>query len=203
MKINAITIEREYGSGGTKIARLLSEEAGIPCYGHEILEEVSKKYGISVDAIQKYEETATSSFLYSFYVMAKAAAGDADMLTGEGHIYLAEQQMIKHLAMNGPAIFLGHCAAEALKEKGKVIRVFIRCSDHEQKRNRIETEYGIAPADIDSTAKRFDKKRSNYYYANTGKKWDNWGNYDIVLDSSVLGVDGCVAVLKGLLVDAG
>lgn len=37
MKFRYITIEREYGSGGTKIARRLSEISGVPCYGHEIL----------------------------------------------------------------------------------------------------------------------------------------------------------------------
>lgn len=43
MNIRYITIEREFGSGGTKIARCLSESTGIPCYGKEILENASKK----------------------------------------------------------------------------------------------------------------------------------------------------------------
>ena len=47
--------------------------------------------------------------------------------------------------------------------------------------------------------RRFDKKRANYYYANTLRRWDDRNNYDIVLDSSSLGVEGCVAVLKPLL----
>lgn len=41
-KYHYITIEREYGSGGTKIARKLASITGVPCYGHEILEAVSK-----------------------------------------------------------------------------------------------------------------------------------------------------------------
>lgn len=36
MKFRYITIEREYGSGGTRIARKLSEVCGVPCYGQEI-----------------------------------------------------------------------------------------------------------------------------------------------------------------------
>ena len=42
-KCKYITIEREYGSGGTEIARLLAGQIGIPCYGQEILEEVSRE----------------------------------------------------------------------------------------------------------------------------------------------------------------
>lgn len=37
MKINFITIEREYGSGGTEIAEKLAGKCGIPCYGAEII----------------------------------------------------------------------------------------------------------------------------------------------------------------------
>lgn len=199
MKINAITIEREYGSGGTKIAKLLSKQADIPCYGREILEELSKQYNISIDDIQKYEETVTNSFLYSFYMMAKATSPDAERLTGDGKLYIAEQKIIERLSMSGPAIFLGHCASEALRDKENVIKVFIRSSDDEQKKKRIVDDYKISAEEAVGVAKRFDKKRSNYYNANTGKKWNDYSNYDIVLDSAVLGIDGCVSVLMGLL----
>lgn len=198
MKIDAITIEREYGSGGTKIGRLLSEKTGIPCYGQEILEEVSGENDISVDNIQRYEENSTGSFLYSLYTMAKAAAGNTDMLSAEGHVFIAEQKVIKDFAMRGTSIFLGHCASEALKDMDNVIKVYIRCSDEAAKRQRIQEDYGIPAENVENAIKRYDKKRSNYYYANTGKKWNNYSNYDIVLDSAVFGIDGCVELLAAL-----
>lgn len=43
MKYKYVVIKREYGSGGTGIGKLISEKTGIPCYGSEILEDVSKK----------------------------------------------------------------------------------------------------------------------------------------------------------------
>ncbi len=196
MKAKFITIEREYGSGGTKVARLLAERTGIPCYGQEILEGVSKKYDISVDRIQAYEESATNSFLYSIYMMTRAASGSSDMLSAEGHIYVAEQDIIRRFAADGSAIFLGHCAAEALKDHKGVVKVFIRCGSDEVKRQRIIKEYGISADSADSVRKKFDKKRSNYYYANTTKKWEDLRNYDVVLDSAVLGIDGCTDMLE-------
>ena len=53
MKIRYITIEREYGSGGTKIARRLAEETGIACYGREILESVSKCIELSSRSLHR------------------------------------------------------------------------------------------------------------------------------------------------------
>ena len=199
MKCKYITIEREYGSGGTQIARLLSERNGIPCYGREILEEVSIDKGISVEKIERYEETVTNSFLYSVYMMTQTVSGKTDMLTGEGHIYVAEQAVIRRFAARGAAIFFGHCACEALNEYQGVVRVFIRCSDEEGKKRRITEEYGISAEQADNVRRKFDRKRSNYFYANTVRKWDDFKNYDIVLDSGRLGIDTCVNLLMEVI----
>ena len=91
MKFRYITIEREYGSGGTKIGRELSKVSGVPCYGREILEAVAKKRGITEDQINRYEESVTGSLLYTIFVMGRMQSGNQDMLTEEGKIFLDEQ----------------------------------------------------------------------------------------------------------------
>ncbi len=132
-------------------------------------------------------------------MMTQTMSGNADMLSLEGHVYLAEQAVIQRLAEKGRGIFLGHCASEALKEKEGTVKVFIRCSDDQKKRQRILEDYGIPEMNANAVRKSFDKKRSNYYHANTAKKWDDLKNYDIALDSGVLGIEGCVNMLGGLV----
>lgn len=202
MKCRYLTIEREYGSGGTQIARQMAKEKGIACYGREILEEVSKENDISVEKIERYEETATNSILYSVYMLSQAAAGNADMLSHEGHIHVAEQAVIRRLAKDRPAVFLGHCASEALKEYEGVVNVYIRCSDAAARKNRIIYEYGIPKNQAENVMRRFDRKRAVYYYANTARKWNDFEKYDLVLDSGTLGVKHCVDIL-GALMDSG
>ena len=116
MKCNYITIEREYGSGGTKIARRLAEECGVACYGPEILEAVSRKNHISIDQIQHLEESVSGSFLYTLFVMSKVQSGDSDMLSGEGKIFVEEQRAIEYFAGQGPAIFLGALCRSGTQE---------------------------------------------------------------------------------------
>ena len=115
MKYRYITIEREYGSGGSTIGKELSKVCNVPCYGREILETVAQKRGISVERIDQYEEKATGSLMYSLFLMNRVQAGDANMLPEEGKVFLDEQLEIRRLAQNGPGIFMGHCAAYALK----------------------------------------------------------------------------------------
>ena len=181
-----------------QIATKLAKECKIPCYGREILEELSRKAGMSVEKLEQYEEDATGSFLYSLYVMTKVQSGDTDYTDLKGKVYIAEQKIIKEFANEGPAIFLGHCAYEALSDRQNVLRVFIY-GDEDDKRERISREYGIADSEIDSTMKKFNKKRSNYYKANTGLRWDDYHNYDVVINSSTIGINNAVLLLKGMI----
>ncbi|MDD6373806.1 MAG: cytidylate kinase-like family protein [Bifidobacteriaceae bacterium] len=199
MKARYLAIEREYGSGGTRIGALVSSRTGVPCYGREILEAVSQRYDVSIDEIQRYEETATNGLLYTLRAMAQTSSTSPDLLSVEGHVYVAEQQAIRDFAQRGRGIFMGHCAANALSDAKGVVRVFIRCDSHEAKRTRIIEDYGIPVGKIEDTSRRYDRKRANYYAANTGRKWDDMHNYDLVLDSGSLGVDTCVDLLSSLL----
>lgn len=192
-----ITIEREYGSGGTLIGKKLAEKCQVPCYGQEILERASERLQISVDEIRKYEEKATNSMLYSLYMLCQTRSLSDEMLSSEGKVFVEEQNAIKEFASQGSAIFMGHCASEALKEYDNVIRVYVH-ADAETKKQRIMTDYGIAETNVSIAEKKNNKRRSSYYAANTQKKWNDFRNYDIVLDSSKLGIDGCVSVLAGL-----
>lgn len=195
MSYRYIVMEREYGSGATQIGRRLSEELGIPCYGRQILETVAKSYHVPVEQIEGYEEKATNSFLYSVYLMSRIDSGEENKASVEDNIYLAEQKVIQKMAAPGPCIFIGHCAAQALKKRKDVLRVFI----HAQKDVRIERavqEYGILEADAERVLKKFDKKRSNYYKANNTADWKDFGEYDIILNSGTLGIEGCVEILK-------
>lgn len=192
-----ITIEREYGSGGTLIGKNLAEKCQIPCYGQEILERASERLQISVDEIRKYEEKVTNSMLYSLYMLCQTSSLSGEMLSSEGKVFVEEQNAIKEFANQGSAIFMGHCASEALKEYDNVIRVYVHADD-KTKKERIMADYGIAEVNVSIAEKKNNRRRSGYYTANTQKKWSDFRNYDIVLDSSKLGIEGCVNVLAGL-----
>lgn len=198
MKIKYITIEREYGSGGTEIAAKLAEKCGIACYGAEIMELAAKKLHITAEEAQQYEEKITNSFLYSMFVMSQVQSGNTNALPMESRLYVEEHNAICNLAKSGRSVFVGHCASEALKDEAGVLRVFIRADDA-FKHDRVVSEYGIDEKDAEAMCRRYNKKRSTYYTFNTNKKWDDLANYDMVLDSSAIGIDGCVNAIAALL----
>lgn len=47
--------------------------------------------------------------------------------------------------------------------------------------------------------KQIDKRRANYYFANTGKRWKDPAEYHMLLDSSAIGIDNCVDILAAAM----
>ena len=65
----------------------------------------------------------------------------------------------------------------------------------EKRKERAVSEYGISADKAENVLKRFDKRRSNFYSANSGRKWDNKEGYDMILDSGRLSIDKCVDII--------
>lgn len=197
MKVRYIAIEREYGSGGTEIAEKTAQRCAIAWYGREILERTAKEQQTSVEALEAYEEDVSGSLLYSMFVMTQSQTGNPDLLSQQAKLFVAESQVIRELAKTGPAIFVGHCACKALEEEAGVLRVFIRGSEADKQR-RAKEEYHIPEKHVEAVCRKFNKKRGSYYSFCTRKKWNDPQNYDMILDSSALGVDGCAAALAAV-----
>ncbi len=190
MKFNYIAIEREYASGGSEIGRKVSEILHIPCYGREIVELTAKRRNVSVEYIEELEENTSGSFLYSLYRMSDVTGSP----TESEAVNVEEINVIRELAGNGPAVFVGRSAAVALHQKYNVLKVFVHASE-EFREKRASEVYGIEKSSVKSVIRSYDKRRAAYYKANFGREWKDYGSYDLVLDSSVLGTDKCAAAI--------
>ena len=68
MKI--VTINREYGSGGRRVAFMLSEKLGISCYDSNLLMVAGERYGINPDFPEGFDEQKSISLLYGISLIA-------------------------------------------------------------------------------------------------------------------------------------
>jgi len=195
MKYNVITIEREYASGGREIGDRLTKKLGMPCYGKEILEWVAVQQGTTPEQLRHLEETTTNSFLYSIAMASKLSTREMSGLSKENELYLAEARKIKELADRGGCILVGRCSSWVLRGREDVLNVFIQADMAFRKKRAVEVD-GVDPSKAETTLRKSDKRRSNFYSANTGKKWDDRSEYHLILDSSKLGIDKCVEIIS-------
>ena len=56
MSKQSIVIDREYGSGGREVARILSEKLGIEFYDGDLLIMAGREYGINLGTLREYDE---------------------------------------------------------------------------------------------------------------------------------------------------
>lgn len=194
MKFEYITIEREYGAGATEIGQRLGEKTGTQFFGKEILELAADKMNTNIEQIYNLEEKSVGSLMYTLAMMAGASKGTLGCVPDHVKLYSLENQIIKEIASDTKAIFVGHCASAALKERKDVLNVFIR-SNYDDRKNRVITQYGIPQEDAKNIIERVDRRRQNYYFTNIGKKMNDASNYGLILDSSILGIQKCVDIL--------
>lgn len=195
MKYHIITIEREYASGGSEIGERTAKLLDIPCYGQEVLERAAKRMNTIPERLLHLEETTSNSFLYSLGMATRVAMGERDGLTEEGMLYLTEEQVIQDMALQGPCVIVGRCAGWILRERRDVLRVFIH-ADREYRRKRAVEKYEIPEDKVENVLKRFDRRRSNFYNANTCMRWDDKKGYHLMIDSSAVGPQECALLLS-------
>ncbi len=198
MKYNIIAIEREYASGGNEIGEKVAQRLGIPCYGQEVLNRAAERMQTIPERLLHLEENTSNSFMYSVGMAMKVATGQRDGLSDEGALYVVEEQVIKDMALQGPCVIVGRCAGWVLKERGDVLRVFVHADKDFRKKRAVES-YGVPERQLDNTLKRYDRRRANFYHANTGMSWDDKKGYHLVLDSSAVGIEACVDMICGLV----
>ena len=195
MKYNIIAIERQYASGGNEIGERTAEILDIPCYGQEVLNRAAELMHTSPECLLHLEETTSNRLLYSIGMAAKVMKGERDGLSEEGALYVTEERVIKEMAMNGPCVIVGRCAGWILREREDVLRVFIH-ADREFRKKRAVEVYGIPKSNVENVLKRFDRRRANFYHANTCMSWDDKKGYHLVLDSSHLGIAQCAEIIR-------
>ncbi|MDD3902701.1 MAG: cytidylate kinase-like family protein [Spirochaetia bacterium] len=187
------TIGRQFGSGGRQVGRLLSEKLGIPFYDKELIAISAQDSGLSEALFSNADEKATSSIFYSLvmgnYPMASGALGVTEMPLND-QLFLIQSKTIKRLAEEGPCVIVGRCADYILRDKEHVVNAFI----HAKLESRIERAikvYEIAEKKAEDTCLKADKQRANFYNYYSDRKWGMCRTYDLSLDSSKLGIEGC------------
>lgn len=198
-----ITIGRQFGSGGKEIGEKLAKEFGIPCYDKELLSRAAKESGFCEELIQTHDERPTNSFLYNLvmdtYSFGYNAAGMIDMPISQ-KVFLAQFDAIKKIADEGPCVIVGRCADYALADYDNSLSIFVH-ADMPAKLKRIMTKYNLPENKAKDMIQKKDRQRQSYYNYYSSKKWGASESYDLSVNSSVLGVDGTVNLIKQFITD--
>lgn len=182
-----INVGRQFGSGGRLVALALGRKLGIPVYDQELIAKAAEQSGFSKELFANSDEKRNLLALSSFIVDV-GRFGSADNYMSDNQLFVIQSNVIRSLADKGPAIFIGRCSDYILRER-KCLDVFVTATD-EVRIKRIAERMNITPEQADSLMRKKDRTRETYYNYYTFGNWGVASNYDLCVDSSVLGIEG-------------
>ena len=196
-----ITIGRQYGSGGAEVGKKLGQKLGIEVYDKEILKMTSEESGIRESYFHLADERAGKKLLYKIIqsmVPENTNPSLGNDLVSADNLFRFQSSVIRKLAQEQSCIFIGRCAEHVLAGTENLVRIFIS-ADMDARFERIKAKGYYEEDDIIKNIKRMDKERREYHNYFTGKDWEALENYDLILNSSQIGTDGCVECIVDYL----
>lgn len=194
MKKSIITVSREFGSGGRIIGKMVADRLGIAYYDKEIIAKVAEKTGFAEEFIEKNGEYSPSKSIFAYAVVSRDRAGSSM----NDYIYSVQRKIILEIAEKEACVIVGRCADDILNDHDKSLHVFIY-GNNDEKIKKIMNTHKISEKEALKLMKATDKKRSINYNYYTDKQWGKTHNYDICLNSSMLGYEACADIIASLV----
>ena len=194
-----ITIGREYGSGGHEIGEKVAARLGIPCYDKKLITLAAEKSGLSDEFVERNEQRSSNAFFASIAASATYTGGffSPQHLPLSESIFIAQAQVIREIAAKESAVIVGRCADYVLTGRENTINLFIFAPE-EDRVKRIMSLYHLNEGDALKRILTSDRERGNHYFRYTDRKWGRAQNYDLSINSSLLGVDRTAEMIVAL-----
>jgi thymidylate kinase len=177
-----ITISRENGTGGHQIAKLLAQKLELPFYDKELITIASKETRFGEKAFEEAEHTATTALGYALSNRSNRSLYGMPL---NDQLFMVQSSIIRTIADQGPAVFVGRCADYVLSGYKPSIDIFLRASLEARIKTVMERDK-LSAKDAQTQIARQDKSRATYYNYYTDRKWGDIKNYDIALNVSHL-----------------
>ena len=198
MEKKIITISREFGSGGRTVGHAVAEQLGIPFYDKELVEHIALESGFAPKFIEEHGEHAPGKSLFSYAFAHQGIPGAMNGLSTADFLWNIQCSVILQLAEKGPCVIVGRNADYILKDRKEGRPAFIH-ADLDFRADRIVRLYGESEKSPEARLQEKDKRRRVNYQHYTGRNWGQAQNYDICLNTSVLGIEKSAQIIVDLV----
>ena len=186
MKHQVITIGCEYGAKGNAIGKRVAELLKIKFYDRDLVDSIIDEVGVPRDIMEKVEAGVV--------IAGKGAKGEergnfskyADLTDRAIHV---QEQIIRKLAEKDSCVIIGRSADYILHDRDDVLRIFIYSPNEKRIKNVMES-HNLSEADAKLLITEKDKRYHMRHKTLTGSNRGDRHNRDMLIDSSLLGVEG-------------
>ena len=168
-----ITINRELGSGGRTVGRLLAEKLGVAFYDKAVIKALQEKFHLNV--IMQIGPSMNANF----YLPQKGK--EADLLDTK-EIFEAETLILQDIASQESCVVAGRSGFYILRNHPNHLNILIQAS-MPFRLERVMRKQGITEKEARKIIEQVDKMRENYVKEFTGTSRYDTRNYDLVISA--------------------
>ena len=184
-----ITINRELGSGGRTVGRILAEKLGVPYYDKALTKPLEEKFDMSIDQIEELKGTNRSWWesIKRVLILGEDAANSSEyyneekkkLVTSEA-VLKAEKEILQSIANEESCVIAGRSAFFVTNGHQNRLNILIQAS-MESRLKRVMAKQGISEKEAKKIIKEVDETREEYMKNNAHTSRYDTRNYDLVI----------------------
>ncbi len=204
--MRAITVSREYGSGGGEIAARLARKLGWQLIDHAVIEQAARELGVYKTEVEKHDEEYVESNLsrilnriQNFVTSIPAPTAAPGSASSPPAIEtLAYQDTIRHIitaaANTGHVVIVGRGGQVLLADRREVLHIRV-VAPLELRVAYVARREGLAMDAARTRVQAKDRARGRYMQTQYHCQHEDPHFYDLVIDIAVLDLDSAVDLI--------
>ncbi len=187
MKYRILTVNREFGSGGGRIAQAIAQNLGWKLLDRDIIDAIAYAAHVDAKVVRRYDEHVESWLTRINQQAMRSAALAAGLELRDNAVFDAEemvkisQKIIEQAHAEGNCVIVGRGSQCVLQHKPDAFHVFVYAPHKERiLRLRARLEKGT---DIEQRIRTVDAERAKYLQEYYSKYWLNPHLYDLMISS--------------------
>lgn len=185
--IRAVTIEREFGCGGSEIAARLAGLLGWKLWDHELTQEIARLTNSTAQVVEQREwrndpavYRVFKSFLRGAFEGGLPPTDRLEMLDAR-RIATVSEQAVSHALSNGPCVIVGRGSQYFLRSRKDVFHAFLYAS-RDSKIHRLIT-IGIPEQKAINDVDTIDSDRAAFVKRYLKLNWPERHLYDAMFNT--------------------
>jgi cytidylate kinase len=187
VEYRVLTMNREFGSGGGRIAQTIAEWLGWKLLDRDIIDAIAYAAHVDSQVVRHYDEHVDSWLRRINQQAMRSAALAAGLELGENSVFDAEEmvkisrKIIEEAYTEGNCVIVGRGSQCVLQHKPDVFHAFVYAPYLDRlTRLRDRLDKGIH---AEQRIRIVDEERAKYLQQYYGKCWNNPHLYDLMISS--------------------
>jgi CMP/dCMP kinase len=199
-----ITISRQFGAGGSEVAKRVAAALGWRVVDNELVEEVAARAGMPVTEVAEREERCATFVERLARALAVASpevfpppdTAGAMVEVPEADLVKITETVVAEIARRGRVVFVGRAATAVLSREADALHVRL-VAPRGFRIKVAAARLGSTPEKAAAVLDETDKMRARYNREYYHRDWNDPLNYHLVINTGVLGFDGATEVVVG------